>query len=130
MKIPLWLIIALVGAGIVLGLLVGHHYGGLAAEKELSDFKRDNIAEVIEKIVVQEKIVNVVETKEVEKVVYRDKFLTKIEKVVEYVTEPLRQCIVPVDAVRLWNDARACALLADGASCTADYAVPDTSAIP
>lgn len=52
-----------------------------------------------------------------EKIVYRDRYVTKIKKEVEYVTAPMAECVMPDAAVRLWNDSSRCLLDPKAAGC-------------
>ena len=101
-----------------------YKYGFHQGEKEWKEKAEAavNDKKIAETVVVQQEVI-----KEVEKVVYRDKFIYKTQKEVEYVTQTLVSCPVSIDAVRLWNKTRDCALHPDQASCTVDGEVPGTS---
>lgn len=63
---------------------------------------------------------HLVEVKEAAQTVYRDRYITRIVKEIEYVTQDLAACPVPPAAVRLLNDAAKCASEDRPASCGAD----------
>lgn len=63
------------------------------------------------------------EVKEAAQTVYRDRYITRTVKEIEYVTQDLAACPVPPAAVRLLNDAAKCASEDRPASCGADGGV-------
>lgn len=60
----------------------------------------------------------------------RDRFITKTVTEVRYATQPLAACPVPVDAVRLLNDAATCASENRPASCGAGEQMRDAKPAP
>lgn len=64
------------------------------------------------------------ETGEGERVVYRDRVITKSVTEVRHATAPLADCPIPPTAVRVLNDAARCAREGRPATCFADPAVP------
>ena len=70
-----------------------------------------------------EKRAHSVVIQEVERVVYVDKYITKIQKEIEYVTQPLAVCPLPDDSVRLWNDITDCLFSSEAAACRVDERV-------
>ena len=60
------------------------------------------------------------EVKEAAQTVYRDRYITRTVKEIEYVTQDLAACPVPPAAVRMLNDAAKCASEDRPASCGAD----------
>lgn len=65
----------------------------------------------------QEKNDEAVGVKIQEKIVYRDRYITKIKKEVEYVAAPLAECVMPDAAVRLWNESSRCILEPSSPGC-------------
>lgn len=63
------------------------------------------------------------EVKEAAQTVYRDRYITRTVKEIEYVTQNLAACPVPPAAVRMLNDAAKCASEDRPASCGADGGV-------
>ncbi|MBB1601902.1 hypothetical protein [Variovorax sp. UMC13] len=59
------------------------------------------------------------EVKEAAQTVYRDRYITRTVKEIEYVTQDLAACPVPPAAVRMLNDAAKCASEDRPASCGA-----------
>ena len=117
------------GAVVLLAALAGSHWYAYSsgsdkvqarfdahvaqAEKDASDQREANRTRAVE---VEERIVT--------QTVYRDRFITKTVKEIEYVAQPLAACPVPADLGRLLNDAARCAREDRSASCGADSAVP------
>lgn len=63
------------------------------------------------------------EVKEAAQTVYRDRYITKTVKEIQYVTREMASCPVSPAAVRLLNDAAKCASEDRPASCGADGTV-------
>lgn len=63
------------------------------------------------------------EVKQANQTVYRDRFITKTVKEIQYVTRELASCPVPPAAVRLLNDAAKCASEDRPAACGSDDGV-------
>lgn len=66
---------------------------------------------------------NGAEVKQATQTVYRDRYITKSVKEIQYVTRELASCPVPPAAVRLLNDAAKCASEDRPTSCGADSGV-------
>lgn len=125
----------LVGSVVILGLFLallsgsytlGYHNASIKAERDVAENKAQQTTAVAEKKDEQVQIRTVVETKEVEKVVYRDRYIDRVVKQVEYVAKELKTCPVSVDAVRLWNQTAQCALHPGPSECPSDDAVSGT----
>lgn len=66
------------------------------------------------------------ELQQVAQTVYRDRFITQTITEIRHVTDPLAACPVPPDAVRMLNDAAACARSDRPASCGSGQPVPSS----
>lgn len=85
----------------------------VAAEKAAAAQRETNRTRAVE---VEERIVT--------QTVYRDRFITKTVKEIEYVAQPLAACPVPAELGRLLNSVARCAREDRSASCGADGSVP------
>lgn len=97
---------------------------------QLKAYKANQTEKVVEKIVKQTEVIEKVVEVEVEKVVYRDRYIDRIRTVVEKVSTPLLSCPLPADAVRVWNDIAECALRPSESTCNADAALSGTLSHP
>lgn len=113
-------VIGLAGLAVVLGGLLLHQRAQTAqARTELADYKlaSERAAELQRET--NRGAAREAEVQYVERTVYRDKFITKIETEIRHVAAPLASCPLPDGLVRMLNDAAACAAEDRPATCGA-----------
>ena len=114
---------ALIGLG--LALVAALSWGGVertrgaTARQNLADLRLESERQAVKQREANRDRAIQIEERIVTQTVYRDKFITKIEKEIQYVTLPLAACPVPPDAIRMLNAASRCVSEDRPASCGA-----------
>lgn len=122
-KIPgsVWGTLGLVGVCLAVAVIVNMKQNAFQAGY---DKAKSEVAAVTQQAHdANEKRADSVVIQEVERVVYVDKYITKIQKEIEYVTQPLAACPLPDDSVRVWNDISSCLFSSEAAACRVDERV-------
>lgn len=112
----------------VAGVALGSYAGLKVGDVRLQEYKNTQQAKVIEKIDVQTVVIETEVEKEVEKVIWRDRYIDRVRPIIKEVSVPLLSCPLPADAVSVWNRTAECALRPSQASCNSDAGVRGTGA--
>lgn len=108
---------------LLLGIWVGFQAGSARSQKELAKLQLSVATTLVDALYKQITTQSAVKVEYVDKVEYITKWKTKKEVELVHVSQPLAQCVLSDDAVRLHNEARDCALQANSSGCRLDVEV-------